>query len=133
MPPSDDTDPSAYATAVGANSKRFDHQPTVLVATVVSKQAGSIVHIVDEDIQVTIVVEVAEGNSSRRACQLDCGTGSRRNVFEPAVAEIAIKNLWLSKRSIHSGSFDFRIHMTIGQEDVEPTIVIDINETTTPA
>ena len=55
------------------------------------------------------------------------------HVFELAVAQIAIEILALGVGRIHLRAIDLGIHVAVGDEDVEPAIVIDVDEADAPA
>ena len=52
--------------------------------------------IIDDDVQVAVVVEVAERNPASGAAQLEPWTGDRSDVFEDGVAGVVVKQIPLA-------------------------------------
>ncbi len=88
---------------------------------------------VDDYVEVAIVVVVSEGGAASGCGVGDAGAGLRGDLFELAVAEVAIEILVLRIGGIDVGAFDLGVDVAVGHEDVEPAIVVHVEEAYAPA
>src|SRR5690349_14299139 len=88
-------DAGADAAAVGFRADRADFDPIVFVRGVATDELRRSVDAIDDEVEVAVVVEVAEGAAARRRWDGDAGAGVERNVFKTAVAQIAIEKFAL--------------------------------------
>src|SRR5439155_19426564 len=91
------------------------------------------VHIINDDVDIAIVVEIAESAAARELLRDDSGTRSCRYVFETSIAEIAIKNFGLPVTDVQLSVCDLRIDVSVGEKKVLPAVVIKIQETNAEA
>ena len=63
----------------------------------------------------------------------DAAAADQAHVFKLAVAQVAVKILALRIGGIHLCSVHLGIDVAVGDQDVEPAIVVDIDEAHTPA
>ena len=89
--------------------------------------------IVGEDFERAIVIDVAHREASRRMHGGDSGAGLRGDVGEAAVAEIVVKNRALAEAQVGVFFVDLREDVAIDHGQVEPAIVVEIEELATPA
>ena len=57
---------SADRVAIGARAFQAERNPMILISTLVTEQAGTVIHVDHEYIDVPVVVEVAESSAARR-------------------------------------------------------------------
>ncbi len=84
----DTNDPGSDRAAIGPLPHEFDLQPVTQPLSVVSQQLRDGIHRVDDDVYVSVVVNVTECRSTRRNELLDCIAGQPGDVTESSVAEI---------------------------------------------
>ena len=89
-------DARSDSVAVGDGADRANRNPVIPVAPIVPQQGGRIVLIIDDDVQIAVVVEIAERNPASGAAQLEPGTGDRSDVFEDGVAGVVVKQIPLA-------------------------------------
>jgi hypothetical protein len=65
-----DFDARAHAVAVRLGSDQEDFQPVVRIAAIIAQKLRGLSAIVDQDVQVAVVVEVADGGAAAYARQL---------------------------------------------------------------
>src|SRR6266403_4311175 len=96
------------------------------------EQLRSRVNRIDQDVDKTIVIKISKRTTPGARKIRDAWTGSRGNVAKLSVAQIFVQYLWLLVVGQAFQAVDLRINMPIHIKDVEPAIVIDIEESTTP-
>ena len=129
----DTSDASAYAAAVGFCANRADFDPIVFVGGVAADELWRSVDAIDDEVEIAVVVEIAEGTAARGGGSRNSGAGVKRDVFEVAVAQIAIEKLALRIAGFGGELFDFGIDVAVADEDVGPTVVVKIEEAAAPA
>src|SRR5437764_1727548 len=80
--PGDYSDTCADGTAIRTSSSALNHQPTIPVSAVVAKNRWSSIEVVYDDIDITIIVNVAERAASPNCGGLNSGSRICRYVFE---------------------------------------------------
>src|SRR4029077_16374329 len=128
----DTGDASADAAAVGFCADRADFDPIVFVGGVATDEVRRCVDAIDDEVEVTVVVEITKGAAARRSCGRDAGAGIERNVLEVAVAKIAIEEFALWIAGFGGELFDFGIDVTVADENVGPTVVVKIEKAAAP-
>ena len=88
---------------------------------------------VDGDVEVAVVVVIAEGAAASWSVFHDSRAALVGDFFEAAVAEIAIEIFVLGVFEVGFGFVDFGIDVAVGHEDVEPAVVVHIEEADAPA
>src|SRR6266566_9546884 len=85
----------ANGAAVGLYADQLDLQPIVLRREIAAEKLRIIVDGVDDDVEVAVIVEIAEGGAARSNGNGDAGAGLAGNIGEAAVAEIFVEQLLL--------------------------------------
>ena len=110
---------------------QFDLDPIVLIPAIVAEQRGNLIHVVHDNVDVAVVVEIAEGTAATRMARSNPGPHFLRNILEFAIAEVAINNARFQEcligMLIHSW-----INMSIDLEDIGPAIVVVIDKAASP-
>jgi len=88
---------------------------------------------IDDEVEIAVIVEITEGGAARGGGSRNSSAGVERDVFEVAVAQIAIEKLALWVTCFGGELFDFGIDVTVADEDVRPTVVVKIEKAATPA
>src|SRR5260370_27438899 len=94
-PPRGHTNSRSDGAAIGARSDALDDQPVVPVAAVIPEQRRRGIDVVDDDIDVAVIVDVAEGTTPADSRGENTRSRFRGYIFEAPVAEIAIKEFLL--------------------------------------
>src|SRR5205809_6521767 len=129
-----DPDSGANGVTVRSCSHELQTYPVPGPGTsVVPQQHGRAVEIVDHDVDVPVLVEVAKSGSARRAGLRQRLPGGCGDFLERAVPEIAIKQLPLTVITPGIGAFDLGIDVPVDHEQVQPAVVVVIEEFGSPA
>src|SRR5207245_1141665 len=89
----DTFDARADAAAIGFRADGFDFDPVVGGAGIATQQLRKIVDGIDDDVEVAVIVEVAEGASARGDRRGNSGASVIGNIFEAPVAQIFVEQL----------------------------------------
>src|SRR5216117_1792493 len=102
----------AHARADGAairfRADALDLQPVVSRTRIIAEERGRLVHVDYGDINVSIVVEVAEGRAAAGARFLHRRPAYRGNIRKAAVAEVLIQNLSLFEGDMQLARVTFK-------------------------
>src|SRR5580658_925001 len=90
------------------------------------------VHAVDHNIDNSLVVVIAKSTSARRRILKNSGATLACNLLEPSIAQVSIKVLVFRVFQIAFRSIDLWIHMPIRHQNVEPAVVIHVEEAHSP-
>ena len=82
---------------------------------------------------IAVVIVIAEGAAARRSVFQDPWATFVGDFFEAAVLQVAIEILVLGVFQIGFGLVDLGIDVAVGHQDVEPAVVIHIEEADAPA
>ena len=127
----------ADAGSIGLCANGADLDPiagwSCVGAGVAAEKLRKAVDAIDDYVEVAIVVVVSEGGSAGGCRGGDAGTGLRGDLFELAVAEIAIEVLVLRVGGVDAGAFNLGVDVAVGHEDVEPPVIVHVEEAYTPA
>src|SRR3989454_10319608 len=127
-----DRKPAADAVPVAGPTYRPNPQPVVLVSTVVSQEGGCPVDIVHENIDVAVVVEIAEGCATRAILACQSPTHREAHFFETCSALIHVNEGTLCVGSANVNPVHLGVHVPIRHEEIEPAIVIQIHKLGAP-
>src|SRR5882757_2025959 len=129
----DYTDARADGAEVGFCAYALDFKPVVFGAAIVAEERGRLVHVDDGDVDVSVVVKIAEGGASAAVGLSDSGPARRADVDETPLAKISVQDLSLLEGDVEPAGVDFRENMSVGHEDVGPAVVVEIEETYSPS
>src|SRR5882762_4227500 len=129
----DYTDARADGAAVGFCTYALDFEPAVFGARIIAQERGRLVHVDNGDVDVSVVVEIAEGGASAAVGLSDGGPARGANVDEATLAEILVQDLSLFEGDVEPAGVDFREDVAVGHEDVGPAIVVEVEETYSPS
>src|SRR5436309_1457682 len=115
-----DLDAGSDCRSVRSRSDTLDQDRMMCGGAVVAQQRRRSVKIIDDDIHIAVVVEVAEGAAAPEILGADGRAGPCRHVFKPAVAEIAVDDLRLPIAEMQVAAGELRVDVTVGDEDVLP-------------
>src|SRR6266849_3063979 len=129
----DYADARADGAAVGFCAYALDFEPVAFGAAIVAQKCGRLVHVDNGDVDVSIVVEIAEGGASAAVRLSHGGPACGADVDEAPLAKIFVQNLSFLEGDVEPARIDFGKHMAVGHEDVGPAIVVEIEETYSPS
>ena len=98
-----------------------------------TEEVRKVVDIVHRDIQVPVIVEVEDDRAAACLRGRDGRPQRLADVLEPAVAEIAVHDLALLVSGFGRELLHLRIDMTVGEEQVQPAVVVEVQEGSPPA
>ena len=97
------------------------------------EQIGGGVDVVHDDVDVAIVVEIGECRAAAGGRGRHRRTEPLRDVLEASVAEVAVHDLALLVARLRLDPLDLRIDVAIDDEEVEPAVVVEIDEADAPS
>src|SRR5262249_45318143 len=92
-----------------------------------------VILVVDDQVKISIVVQISERHTAARALNLQPSSGNLCHVLESPVAQASVKQIALAIRCRQSLSTRLGIHMSIRNKDVRPAIVVEIEKSSAPA
>src|SRR6267378_1337922 len=98
-----------------------------------TEQIRQIVHVRDRHVHVTVVVEVGERRAASRLWRRHRLAEAFADIRETAVAEIPIDHLPLLVAGLGFELNYLRIHVPVGEEQVEPSVVVEIDPAGAPS
>src|SRR5258708_1559985 len=98
-----------------------------------AKELGKIIYGVDDDVEIAVVVEVAEGTSARGDGNGDARAGVIRNVDKPAIERIFVEQLAVRVAVFGLELLDFGIDVAVANEDVGPAVIVHVEKTAAQA
>ena len=123
----------ADAGAVGFCADGADLDPVAVERWSRSGELGHGVDAVDDYVEVAVVVVVSEGAAAGGDGSGHAGAGLAGDLFELAVAQVAIEVFVLGVGRIDVRAVHFGIDVAVGDEDVEPAVVVHVEEADAPA
>src|SRR5205814_6810033 len=106
----------------------FDLDPVAPVSAVITQHGWRAVHIIDDNVDVPIVVEVSESAAACEVLRTDCAADFSRNILKTPVAEVTIKDFRLLVADVQFSVFDLRIYVAVGEKKILPPVVIEIQK-----
>src|SRR6188472_398637 len=97
------------------------------------KQIRRVMNIVDDDVDVTVVVEIRECGAASGGGGGDRRSQPTRHVLEASLAKIAVDDLRLLVAGFPLNALNFGIDVTVDEEQIEPPVVIEVQEAHAPA
>ena len=125
------TNASAHCVAIGLGADKFEVDEMISVRAAVMEQQRSVAVVGDDDIDETVVVEVGEGDPATHVVRLKDRTGRLAHLSELAIVFIVEERVVLFVVNFGRGLLDFRIDVTIGNKEVEPAVIVVVEETST--
>src|SRR5712675_2737222 len=129
----DYADARADGAAVGFCAYALDFEPVVFGAGIIAQERRRLVHVDNGDVDVSVVVKIAEGGASAAVGLSDGGPACGADVDETPLAEILVQNLSLLEGDVEPAGVDLGEDVAVGHEDVGPAVVIEIEETYSPS
>src|ERR1700761_8965973 len=100
--------------------------------TFVLQDAGRGVHIHDHDFRTSVAVEITGGQAARWPWNPKGRAGSISNVLEFAVPQAAVEQGLLQVGIAQLLAFDLRVDVSVGDDQIPPAVVIDVDERDAP-
>src|SRR5260370_6068243 len=123
-----DVNADAHRIAITLRDNQFEIEEMVAVASAVAQKQGRSSIIAHNHIHETVVVEVCERHASPDVWRLESASGCFRCFREVAVAFVVEQRVDLLEMHVRRDLLHFRIHMTVGDEQIKPAIVVVIEE-----
>lgn len=119
--------------AVGPDANGFDLDPVVIVGGLAAKELRKVIHAIDENVKITIVVEIADGHAAAGDLFQDTRTERGRDLRELTVTEITVGHFALPVAGFRAGLSHLRKNVAIAKENVRVRVVVEIEEGGAPA
>src|SRR5918996_3358171 len=99
-----------------------------LLSDVVDQEPQRTAGMADDDVDVAVVIDIAERRTATDLRDLECRARSRADVLETAAAGVAEQLFALpqGKRLVPRDRLDILRHRAVDREDVEPAVVVGI-------
>src|SRR5215831_20054165 len=105
----------------------------VLPRADVLQQRGPIVHVHDEDLGSAVAIEIAGCQPAGGTGRVETGAGFGGNVCEVPVAQVVVEQRLLPVAFADGRTIDFGIDVPVGQHQIGPTVLVDIQKSGAPA
>jgi tetratricopeptide (TPR) repeat protein len=125
-------DPCPDCVAVGCGQQPYQDGMSIRWGKVL-KQRRRLTHVDDHNFLVTVVVQVPNGEPARRVCVRNAASGLRRQIEKLPVSSIPVEQPSLFELFSAVSRVHFGIHVSIGEDQILPPIVIDIHRRRTPS
>src|ERR1700679_263992 len=114
---------------------RLDLAPTVRILIQLRWRVESrrSIDAIDNGVEIAVVVVVANGKPARRNIGLNAGTAAKTHVLKLAVAQVAVKIFALRVGCVDRGMVDLGVDVAVGDQDVEPAVIVDVQKADAPA
>src|SRR5579883_864428 len=119
--------------AVRLRALQQHFQPMAGASQIIAQQRGRLVHVHDQDVEVAVVIEIAESDATARVRLGDARPGLLQQFFELAGAEIAKDHARRLVRDLGQLVLDFRIDHAGGVEQIGQAVVIQVHNAGAPA
>src|SRR6267142_148374 len=126
-------DSSSYRTAVGIHAFQLNFNPVGFSRKVVSQQRRWLIEIDDDDVQVAIIIEIAESASAAAMC---CGYARPSfldQLFKHAFAQVSKNGARRLIRVLRKLFLNSWIYVPRRHEQIRPAVIVQINDAGAPA
>src|SRR5207302_1693681 len=123
--------PGADGASIAFATHQLDLEPMVSPGHIIAKQGRRLVHVHDEDIDVTIIVEIAEGTAPARVCRHNAGTTFLDQLLE-SPTKIAEDQPGRPERISGDAALHFGVNASGDDEQVGKAIVVQIDDARSP-
>jgi len=120
---------STHRVAIALRANQFEVHEVVPRSAAVMEQQRRIAIISHRYIHVAVIIEVGEGYTSSYVWRLKTVSARRGHFHELALAFIMKQGIDLLVGGFLRRLLDFRIHVSVGNEQVQPAIIIKIEKT----
>ena len=103
------------------------------VAGQVDEEHGAVGEVVDDGFEASVVEEVGDGEAAAGARFGEGWAGGFADVFELAVAQIAVEEAGFAVGGAEFGGVDFGVDVAVDDQEVGPAVVVDVGEHGSPA
>src|SRR5262249_9792297 len=129
----DSSNPCSDSITIAFLANRFEHDPVIRIRPIIAKQERRIIHVRDDHIDVSIIVEICKRRSPSRLSSLNSRSSLRRNIQKRSILLVEEQSAWLSIALLKMAVFQKRIDMSVGVINVFPSIIIEVSKASTPA
>jgi hypothetical protein len=124
---------SAEAHSVAACADEMQENPMLTVGADVAEELDGLVEAADNCIDAAGVEDIAEGCAAMRTGNLEAGTGAGTDILKFAVAEIAKDGIGFRVGLGRDGLLDVVHHIRASDEEVFPSIIVEVVSAVAPA
>src|SRR5208337_1168414 len=125
--------PGPDRAPIGLHALKFHLKPILLPLDVIAQQGRGLVHVYDEDVDVTIIIEIPERTSPAAVRRSNAGAGSFDQFLEGVIAEIPKHHARCPVRILRECSFDFWVNVSGDDKDIRISIIVKVHDSRTPA
>src|ERR1035441_3417427 len=122
----------ANRTTVGGNANQQDLQPVIRPGDVIAQQRRRLVEIDNQNVDVAVVIEIAESHSPAAMRLGDAGPRQTAQFFEFAVSQIAKNHAGRLVGGIRRLPLHFGIDHAGGEEEVGKSVVVQVHDAGAP-
>src|SRR5581483_2902313 len=122
----------AYCGAIAFCSDKFNFDPILFIATVVTEKGRQVTHVENQNVNVTVVVIIPEGGAATGKTLSYSWTHRGRHILEFSIAHVLVYEARVLVSLSDIVAINFWINVPINLKDVGPAIVIEIDESTSP-
>src|SRR5882762_7144215 len=104
----------------------------ILGRGIIAQERRRLVHIHDDKIQITIVVEVSEGTAAAGMLRRHARTSFVAHLLKTSIAQIAKDNTWALVWKLRKDFPHFGIYISRNQENIGVAVVVEIYYSCSP-
>ena len=123
-------DSRSDGVSIGVSSLQTQSNPVMAGLGIVSQQGCRASLVVDHQIDVTIVIDVAVSNASPHVVVLEVGSRLARGELEPLAADVLMQQGRLFIRIGMSNLLEVVVDLPVDDETIRPAIVVEIRQST---
>ncbi len=124
---------SAHGVTIALRSHQLERYKVISIATTVVKQQRGIVVVGNHQIDKAIVIKVPKAHAPCGMRSIESVAGGSGHVHEFSVTIVMKQRVDLFVANFGRDLLHFRVHVAIGDEEIEPAIVVVIEESATKA
>src|SRR5215472_6977779 len=125
--------PRANAAAIGFRAQRLYFKPVVSRARIATQKLGQAIYGVHHHVDIAVVIEVAKCAPTTGIRSRDARSSQVGDFLKSAISQITVKQLALRVSRLGFELLDFGVHVPIADQNIGPAVVVEIEESASPA
>src|SRR5260370_41535258 len=99
----------------------------------IDQQQRRLANIKYEDVHLPIIIYITESRATTRCHRQVTQPGNGRHIFESTIPVVSKQQERLAIRCAALHQIHLRIDVTVGYEDVKPSVIVHVKERSTPS
>src|SRR5258708_1838806 len=120
-------------SAVALRADELEEDAMIAAGVFILDMRRRLAHVQEKDVNVAGVEDVTESSAAARMKRQSGEAGFLGDFVEGAVASVAMKEERLAKARAGFQSVDLRVNVAVGDENVEPSVIVHVEKSGAPA